>query len=175
MAKKRVRSKAILVRLENLETAPSGGSSGPVSATWGSISGTLSTQTDLNTQLNARQPLATVLTNTTASFTTILETKLNGISAGATVNSSDATLLDRGNHTSSQAISTITGLQTALDDKAPLANPTFTGTVTLPAGQAVNGVTLTTGGGTSNFLRADGTYAAPPGGSGGNSYFPAGW
>jgi hypothetical protein len=52
-------------------------------------------------------------------------------------------------------------LQTALDAKAPLASPTFTGTVTLPAGQVVNGVTLTTGGGTTNFLRADGTYAAP--------------
>lgn len=48
--------------------------------------------------------------------------------------------------------------------KAPLASPTFTGTVTLPAGQVVNGVTLTTGGGTTNFLRADGTYAAPAGG-----------
>lgn len=47
---------------------------------------------------------------------------------------------------------------------APLASPTFTGTVTLPAGQVVNGVTLTTAGGTSNFLRADGAYAAPPGG-----------
>ena len=32
------------------------------------------------------QPLATVLTNTTASFTTALETKLNGIAAGAEVN-----------------------------------------------------------------------------------------
>jgi hypothetical protein len=53
--------------------------------------------------------------------------------------------------------------------KAPLASPTFTGTVTLPAGQAVNGVTLTTGGGTTNFLRADGTYAAPSGGGGGGN------
>lgn len=59
-----------------------------------------------------------------------------------------------------------TAQQTALDLKAPLASPTFTGTVTLPAGQVVNGVTLTTGGGTTNFLRADGTYAAPAGGGG---------
>jgi hypothetical protein len=54
--------------------------------TWGTITGTITAQTDLQTALNARQPLATVLTNTTASFTTALETKLNGIAAGAEVN-----------------------------------------------------------------------------------------
>jgi hypothetical protein len=58
-----------------------GGSGG--GGTWGTITGTLSAQTDLQTALNARQPLATVLTNTTASFTTALETKLNGIADGA--------------------------------------------------------------------------------------------
>lgn len=69
-------------------------------------------------------------------------------------------------HTHAQ--SDVTNLTTDLAAKAPLASPTFTGTVTLPAGQVVNGVTLTTAGGTSNFLRADGTYAAPPGGGGGS-------
>lgn len=64
--------------------------------TWGSITGTLSAQTDLQAALDAKlstvtaastyQPLATVLTNTTASFTSALETKLNGIAAGAEVN-----------------------------------------------------------------------------------------
>ncbi len=39
----------------------------------------------LQTALDGKQPLATVLTNTTASFTTALETKLNGIEAGADV------------------------------------------------------------------------------------------
>ena len=58
-------------------------------------------------------------------------------------------------------ISDVAGLQTALDAKAPLVSPTFTGTVTLPAGQVVNNVTLSTAQGTSNFLRGDGTYAAP--------------
>lgn len=57
-------------------------------------------------------------------------TKLDGIATGATANSSDATLLNRANHTGSQAISTVTSLQTTLDAKAPLASPTFTGTVT---------------------------------------------
>jgi hypothetical protein len=62
------------------------------------------------------------------------------------------------------AESQVTGLVADLALKAPIASPTFTGTVTLPAGQIVNGVTLTTAGGTTNFLRADGTYAAPTGG-----------
>lgn len=58
-----------------------------------------------------------VLDATTASFTTADETKLEGIASGATVNSSDSTLLNRSNHTGAQAISTVTGLQTALDGK----------------------------------------------------------
>lgn len=38
------------------------------------------------------------------------------------------------------------------------------------------GLTPGSGGGTTNFLRADGTWAAPPGGGGGgSSYFPSGW
>lgn len=41
-----------------------------------------------------------------------------GIVAGATVNATDAALRDRASHTGTQAISTVTGLQTALDGKA---------------------------------------------------------
>lgn len=77
--------------------------------------------TGLQTALDGKQPVATVLTNTTASFTTAQEAKLAGIAAGATANSADATLLARGNHTGTQAIGTVTGLQTALDGKQPLA------------------------------------------------------
>lgn len=79
--------------------------------------------TGLQTALDGKQvagdyqPLATVLTNTTAAFTTAQETKLSGVATGATANSSDATLLDRANHTGTQSISTVTGLQTALDGK----------------------------------------------------------
>lgn len=46
------------------------------------------------------------------------KTKLDGIATGATANSTDAQLRDRTTHTGSQAISTVTGLQTALDGKA---------------------------------------------------------
>lgn len=44
------------------------------------------------------------------------KSKLDGVAAGATTNSSDATLLARANHTGEQAISTVTGLQAALDN-----------------------------------------------------------
>lgn len=72
-------------------------------------------------------------------------TKLNGIATGATANSPDATLLARANHTGTQAKATVglgsvddtadtakpvsTAQQTALNLKANLASPTFTGTV----------------------------------------------
>lgn len=43
--------------------------------------------------------------------------KLDGIAPNATANATDAQLRDRATHTGSQAIATITGLQTALDGK----------------------------------------------------------
>lgn len=48
-------------------------------------------------------------------FTSVEKTKLSGISSGATVNSTDAELRDRGTHTGSQPISSIGGLQTELN------------------------------------------------------------
>ncbi len=45
------------------------------------------------------------------------KTKLDSIATGATVNDTDANLKARANHTGTQAISTVTGLQTALDAK----------------------------------------------------------
>ncbi len=63
------------------------------------------------------------------------KTKLNGIATNATANATDAQLRDRATHTGSQAISTITGLQTALDGKAAdsAALTDAAGTATLPA------------------------------------------
>lgn len=43
--------------------------------------------------------------------------KLDGISSGATANDTDANLKSRANHTGTQAISTVSGLQTALDGR----------------------------------------------------------
>jgi hypothetical protein len=65
------------------------------------------------TALDGKQPLATVLTNTTASFTTALETKLNGVAIGATANSTDAQLRDRTTHTGTQLSSTISDFNSA--------------------------------------------------------------
>lgn len=45
------------------------------------------------------------------------KTKLDGIATGATANATDAQLRDRATHTGAQAISTVTGLQTALNGK----------------------------------------------------------
>lgn len=53
----------------------------------------------------------------TEDFTTAEKAKLSGIAEGATANQTDAFLLNRANHTGEQAISTVTGLQTSLDNK----------------------------------------------------------
>jgi hypothetical protein len=53
----------------------------------------------------------------TNDYTTPEKTKLAGIAIGATANQTDAYLLSRTNHTGTQAISTVSGLQTALDSK----------------------------------------------------------
>jgi hypothetical protein len=71
----------------------------------------------LNELDNIKQPVAAVLTATTASFTTAQETKLSGIATGATANQTDVYLLDRANHTGEQSMLTITGLGTALAGK----------------------------------------------------------
>jgi hypothetical protein len=51
------------------------------------------------------------------------QTKLDGIAPGATANSSDATLLDRANHTGTQLPSTIAGTTTVGQALMTLANP----------------------------------------------------
>lgn len=53
----------------------------------------------------------------TEDYTTAEKSKLAGVAAGATANSTDATLLARANHTGTQTIATVAGLQPALDGK----------------------------------------------------------
>jgi len=54
---------------------------------------------------------------TKVTMTAAERTKLASVAANASSNLPNATLLDRGNHTGSQAISTVTGLQASLDLK----------------------------------------------------------
>lgn len=67
------------------------------------------------------------------------KTKLDGVATGATANSTDAQLRDRTTHTGSQSISTVTGLQTALDGKISSNTTGITG-----ADAITNAVSLTT-------------------------------
>lgn len=61
-------------------------------------------------------------------FTTTLKGKLDGVASGATANASNSDLRDRSTHTGTQAISTVSGLQSALDSKPTAKLVTFTGT-----------------------------------------------
>lgn len=54
---------------------------------------------------------------TNKGYTTGEQNKLAGIALGATANDTDANLKDRANHTGTQAMSTVTGLTTALAGK----------------------------------------------------------
>jgi hypothetical protein len=116
------------------------------------------------------------------------KTKLDGIAPGATANASDAQLRDRATHTGEQAVSTVTGLQAALDGKAAashthtasaISDSTAAGRSMLTAASAsaqtalldtftadAKGLVPASGGGTTNFLRADGMWTAPPAGGG---------
>lgn len=76
-----------------------------------------STITGLDTALAGKASTAVATTSTSGLMSNTDKTKIDGVSAGATVNSTDAALRDRSTHTGAQAISTVTGLQTALDAK----------------------------------------------------------
>jgi hypothetical protein len=120
----------------------------------------ISDVTGLQTALDGKQPLATVLTNTTAAFTTAQETKLAGIATAATANSSDAALRDRTTHTGEQAISTVTGLQTALDAKqATLVSATNIKTINGASVLGSGDLTVTgTGSEPVHFIRQGSNY-----------------
>jgi hypothetical protein len=57
--------------------------------------------------------ISAATTSAAGSMSAADKTKLDGVATGATSNSSDATLLNRANHTGTQAYTTITGLGTA--------------------------------------------------------------
>ncbi len=83
---------------------------------------------------------ATTDTATRVAMTPAERTKLSGVASGATANSTDAQLRDRTTHTGMQAISTVTGLQGALDGKAATGH-THTGVYAPALGADDNYVT----------------------------------
>jgi len=104
----------------------------------------------IQTQLNAKQPLSTVLTNTTASFTIADETKLDGIATGATANSSDATLLARANHTGTQLANTISDFNSATRAQVEAELVAGTNITITPSGTgATRQLTIAASGGSS--------------------------
>jgi|GEM_PF-1833473 len=129
------------------------------------------------------QPLATVLTNTTASYTTTIDTRLAGTSGTNTgdnaVNSNYSSLVSNATHTGDATGATaltvkgingtiLSGLGTGL-----IKNTTGTGVPSIAVNSDLPVMTATVGGAvptppnnTTTFLRGDGTWQAPPGGSG---------
>lgn len=73
--------------------------------------------TNLQTTLDGKASTDIATTSVNGLMSSTDKTKLNGVATGATANATDASLRDRTTHTGAQAISTVTGLQTALDGK----------------------------------------------------------
>ena len=93
---------------------------------WGTITGTLSSQTDLNTALNLRAPKAN------PTFTGTIGTPLSTSACVVTDGSSN---LASSSTTATEIgyVHGVTGaLQTQINTKAPTASPTFTGTIATP-------------------------------------------
>jgi hypothetical protein len=76
----------------------------------------------------------------TEDYTSAEKTKLSGIATGATANATNAELRDRTTHTGEQEISTVTGLQTALDGKQPTLTYNITVSTTEPSSPATGDI-----------------------------------
>lgn len=111
--------------------------------------------TGLQTALDSKASSSVVTTTVNGLMLFTDKVKMDSIASNATANSADAFLLSRGNHTGSQAISTVTGLQTALDSKAASAHThvisDVTGLQTALDGKATSSVVTTTVNGMMSF------------------------
>jgi Protein of unknown function (DUF2793) len=182
------------LRADGTWAVPPGGGGG---AAWGSITGTLSTQTDLQSALDAKQPLdsdLTTIAGLTATTDSFLQAKA-GAWAARTIaqvktdlglsgtNSGDQTITLTGDVTGSGTSSfaaTIGNNVVSNAKLATMATASFKGRTSAGTGNvedlsasqatallntftsALKGLAPASGGGTANFLRADGTWAAPP-------------
>lgn len=105
-------------RLSDSRT-PTGGAGGVLSGNYPNpgFAVDMATQAELDAVNAAKVDKVAGKGLSTEDYTTAEKNKLAGIASGATANATDAQLRDRATHTGSQAISTVTGLQGALDAK----------------------------------------------------------
>jgi hypothetical protein len=89
--------------------------------------------------------------NTQLATTAFVQSAVTNYETTTQLNARDTANKARANHTGTQAISTVTNLQSTLDAKAPINSPTFTGT---PAGPTPSLTTNTTQFATTEFVQS---------------------
>jgi hypothetical protein len=92
--------------------------------------------TGLQAALDAKASTAIATSSSIGLMSSTDKAKLDTVASNATSNSTDAALRDRATHTGTQAISTITNLQTTLDSKATPADVTAAITAVVGAAPA---------------------------------------